>query len=302
MAATTITGQQALFAVAEELGEVRSEYITSVTTADTVVVARGISLGQTTSFKYALAQVLNKGIRQVTAYDDTIQKITVASDFSSALAAGDVIQLCWWDGDKRNKAWAAINEAIRISWPFWYRETVVNASSSAITLSSSTESYALPTDCDGLIAVGIQTSSSEQISWIFPKDSDTDGRTFYRVEGSPGALTVRFYPRFNRDGAFNVVYNSQKLCTWYAAREPVMTAESSTGGTTQLPAEYFASVGAEIYRRRLIGTRPDGGDERVFPSLQQVAQAELQRLGYGKRPINALADEYAKDQPQAQQQ
>lgn len=288
MAATTITGQEALFAIAEELGEKRSEYIGNVVSA--VNTMRGISLGHSTSFVYGLARVIGKGIRQITAYDDALQKVTVATAFSPVAVAGDYMEVILWDAEKRANCFAAINEAIRLSWPYWYQETTVLAAASTITLAAATENYNLPTTCDGLIAVGIQPASTEPVRWIPPSNKLT-GQVYYRVEGSPGALVIRFEPRFNRQGGINQYYDTQKLCTWYATREPVLTAETSTGGTTQLPSEYFSTVGAEIYRRRWIGAKPDAGDERAQPLLQEVARQTLLKLGYGKRPINALMDE-----------
>ena len=269
------------------MGEKRSEYISAVNS--TVNTVRGISLGHSTTFLYGLARIQGKGIRQVTAYDDSLQTVTVASAFSAVAAAGDVLEIIFWDAEKRANAFAAINEAIRLSWPYWYRETTVLASASAITLATATDNYNLPTDCDGLIAVGIQMTN-ENVRWIPPVNKLT-GQEYYRSEGSPGAPLVRFYPRFNREGGLNQYYTGQKLCTWYATREPVMTAETGASGTTQLPTEYFSTVAAEIYRRRWVGSKMDAGDERALPLLQTVAQQTLQKLGYGKRPVNALMEE-----------
>lgn len=288
MSATTITGQEALFAIAEEVGEIRSEYINEVITDNTVFRARGISLGQSTSFKYALARIPNRGIRQVTAYDDGRQAVTVASNFTSGTAAGEMLEVIFWEAKKRQMAFNAVNEAIRLSWPFWYQEVIVDAAASAITLDDEDDEYDLPTACDGLIAVGIQPATTQPIRWYPPFNQET-GQTYYVVEGSPGAYVIRFAPKFNRFGAFNVMNDGLKLCTWYATKEPALTTEA---GTTQLPKEYFSSVGAEIYRRRMIGSNQPDGDEKVFQSLQELARNELQRLGYGKRPINALMDQF----------
>lgn len=119
--ASTSTLQEALFLVAEAVGETRSAFIKTVTSQTSLIVP-GISLGQTQTFKYSLARSVGKGVRQVTSYNDASQTVGLASAFDSNVAAGDHIDLAWWDADKMGMAIAAINDSVRASWPNFYRE------------------------------------------------------------------------------------------------------------------------------------------------------------------------------------
>jgi hypothetical protein len=366
MAEDTITGREALFAIGEEVGSVRSEYLSSAASTTSLVVL-GISLGQTTTFKYALARVLGKGIRQVTAYNDASQTLTIDSALSTAGVAGEIVDVLGWNGTERGRALWAANEAIRMSWPFFYRErvtgtnltgtvaktlgsavlagtgtsfttelvvgdiisvpgtsaeikavTVITSDTSLtvastyantasaqtaslvsnITLAAATDSYTLPASCDGLLAIGLQPDTAKPIYWVPPQNLDT-GQEYWRMEGAPGAYRIRFLDRFNREGGLHEYYTTQVLALWYAVKEPALTAETGVGGVTMLPSEYFSTVAAEIYRRRVIGQKPDGGDERTFMSLQQMAQLELQRLGIGKRPPSALVSAITSEKARA---
>ena len=288
MAATTISGDEILFYLAEEAGETKGGFLTSVTSTTSIAVTTLSTTSDT--YKYALARVLGYSINTVTA--QTAAAFTVTPGFTG-LTSGDVgkvMTLCWWNGRKKDQAISAMNTAILLSYPYWYQETIVNAAAATLTLSASTDSYALPSGVDALIAVGVQLSASRPIRWQPPYSKE--GKC-WSVEGQRGAYTIRFHPRFNRYG-YHEMYDTQKLCLWYATREPLLTA---TTGTTQLPLSYF-SVAAEIYRRRQLNdaNRRDLQTASVnLPQMQQIAQAELQRLGVGKRPPNLLLMEAQTD-------
>ena len=121
--ASTITLTECLVKLANDVGETRSAFINNVS-SQTVFDVFGISLGQTTSFKYGLATILGKGTRQITAYNDAGQRITVVSSFDSTVSAGELVQVCWWDAAKTTLAINAVNQAIRDSYPHYYRQIV----------------------------------------------------------------------------------------------------------------------------------------------------------------------------------
>ena len=302
MAENAISGEDILFKIAEEVGELRGR---QVTTANTTTSFTCASVTEADSFKYARARVLGKGKSAVSA-NTSGGVFTVSPAFSSAPAAGDVLELCWQQENKRGLALAAMNEAIRAAYPYWYRETVVDQSAATLTLASNTDRYALPTAIDALIAVGIQTSANVPIKWQTAVDKKTKER-IYTVEGQAGAYYIRFHPTFLRGLGYHEVNTGKKLCLWYATREPELTA--LTSATCQLPLDYFI-VAAEIYRRRELNpgrTSPSQlqAASIALPQIQQVAQMELQRLGIGKRPPNKLLDEAGEEavleQPQVEE-
>lgn len=140
------TGRDILFKVAEDVGATRSAFVSEVQ-AQTQLRCNGLSLGQTQSFTYGLARIIGKGIRQITGYRDADQRVTVASSFDSTVSAGELIEVCWWDADRAALAQSAVNEAIRESWPWFYRQkktpftltgTVSTTSSSTTVTGSST--------------------------------------------------------------------------------------------------------------------------------------------------------------------
>lgn len=119
--ANTTTLREALCWVAEATGETRNAFISAVD-SQTILEVRGLSLGQSVTFKYAIAKVSGKGVRQITAYNETTQKITLESAFDSNVAAGEFVSVCWWDADKTATAVSAINAAVLQSYPLYYRE------------------------------------------------------------------------------------------------------------------------------------------------------------------------------------
>lgn len=283
MAANTVTGQQILFKVSADVNEMLSDYITTVN-SQTSLRVNGISQDPHNTLKYALARIAGGGIKQITAWNHANQTMTLAGTFGVTAVDGMLLDVAGHDGKKRALIFDSINEAIRAAYPFWYQETVVNAAASAITLAAGTNSYALPTDVSALIAIGIQPASTDPIQWFKVGEPGMD---FFAVEGQEGAYTIRFFPRFTRNGSFADEYTTQKLCTWYATKEPELDDESDT---TQLPMDYF-SVAAEAYlRRSLRGSEPDKLQQDVLAqqNLREVARNTLGRLGLGKEPPNPI--------------
>lgn len=293
MAADAIAGQEILFKLAEEAGELRSR---RVTTANTTTSFTCANVDEADAFKYARARVLGKGF-SVVSTNTALGVFTVSPAFSSAPAAGDVLQLCWQNENKAGLAIAAMNEAIRAAYPYWYRETIVDQAVATLTLSASTDVYTLPTDIDALIAVGIQPASTNPIVWQTSIDKATRKRVF-TVEGQQGAYALRFHADYLRGMGYHDIYAGKKLCLWYATREPELTDLTTAG--CQLPTDYFI-VAAEIYRRRELNPGRMSQSQMqaasiALPQIQAMAQAELQRLGIGKRPPNKLLDEAAEEQ------
>lgn len=284
MAETTVTGQEILFKCFGDAGEILSEMITTVSSQTSLIVT-GLSKDPHLTLKYALARIgTSSGIRQITGWNHASQTVTLASGFSVTAAVGNVLDVCGEDGRKRGQLFDAVNEAIRAAWPFWYRETIVNAAASSITLAANTHSYSLPAACAALIAIGVQDTSNDAIDWIKVGDEAAD---FFAVEGQEGAFTIRFHPRFTRNGSFADEYSGENLCTWYAEREAALDNEADT---TQLPLAYF-TLASQIYMtRRLRESTPDkvSVDALSAQQLAVMAQTELGKLGLGKAPPNPL--------------
>lgn|SRR5512142_1604377 len=309
MAANTITGYQALFKVAEETGELRAGYVTA--SADTTHATVG-SLATNNS-----DNAFNTGLMRLqgsTATPSVISTYTgstgafVLATALTGLAVGVRVEWAWWDGNKYGKAWEAINQAILAAWPYWYQETITTQATSTVTLAAGTDLYdlsAVSPAVDGIIRVGVQSASGKPITWYDQEENLGDygtrkpRRPVWKMEGQAGAYSIRFLPSFSREGTFADAFTGQKLCLWYATREPVMASEA---GTTQLVKEYFV-VAAEIYRRRELNlaSRIDLITANVnVPQIQQVAQAQLAILGIGKRPLNELLSEITLDKAQDQ--
>lgn len=292
MAENAIKGEEILFKIAEEVGELRGR---QVTTANTTTSFTCASVTEADAFKYARARILGKGISSVST-NSSGGVFTVSPAFDSAPQVGDVLQLCWQQENKRALALAAMNEAIRAAYPYWYRETIHDQATATNTLAANTDRYALPATADALIAVGIQSSASMPIRWYTAVDKKTRERIF-TVEGQAGAYYIRFHPTFLRGLGLHEVYAGKKLCLWFATREAELS--NLAGATCQLPLDYFI-VAAEIYRRRELNPGRTSQSQLpaasvALPQIQQVAQMELQRLGIGKRPPNKLLDEAAEE-------
>lgn len=292
MAANTITGEQILFKIARDAREIRSTFIHTVT-SQTVLICRGFGLGANDTLKYALAHVFDKGYRQITVWNAATETLTLASGFGSNVAAGEVIQVAWWDATMRALAVHAINEAIRASYPYWYQETIVDQSAATLTLAAGTYSYALPAAVDALLAIGIQPTSSDDIFWIPAQEQDPFGKPKenYRVEGQAGAFTLRVMPRYNREGAIADVWSGKKICLHYATREPEITAET---GTTQLPLDYF-KVATDVYLRNKLND-PNGLEANIALT-KEAAREAIAKLGIGKRPPSLLVQQPQTENP-----
>lgn len=139
--ATTITGQQALFQIAEDVGELHAAFIKTVN-SQTSLKCIGIQQFTEQTFSYALARVFGKGIRQITAYSPADETVTLASSFDSNVSAGELIEVVFYDPIRYATAISSINSAIRDSFPYFYREiktrsaltgTVAIAGSTAVT-------------------------------------------------------------------------------------------------------------------------------------------------------------------------
>lgn len=282
MAATTCTGQDILLAIAENVGELKGAFVTTANNT-TNFTCSSITVAAST-YLYATCRVLGKGNSVISA-QTAAGVITVSTAFSSAPAAGDVFQWAWYTGNKVSDAIVAMNESIRYSWPFWYRETIVDRSSATITLAADTNSYSLPTACDGLLAIGIQPANNDPIEWLEWGD---ESQPYWRVEGEPGAYTLRFTTRFTREGGIHEVYAGQSLCLHYATREPVLT--DLTTSSCRLPLDYFW-VAAQLYQIRNLAnaSRTELSTANVaIPQAQQMAALRLQSLGIGKQPPNRV--------------
>lgn len=286
MAENTVTMQDILRQMAYSAGETRGAYVASYSAPS--IRCPGMATDARVNFQYALATILGKGTRSIATYLESSETVTMDTEFSPVPAGGDLITFLWFDPDKRALAEQAVNEAIALVYPYWYRETVVNAAAAAITLASGTDYYTLPAAVDGLIAVGIQTSSSLPIEWYAPKDLKTD-KTLWVVEGQAGNYTVRFTRNFMRGQGIHEINTGQKLCLWYATRESALTALTGASGSTQLPLDYF-TVASQIYARYLLARNPEemAKAAATLPQLDALAPAQLQKLGIGKRPPNEL--------------
>lgn len=138
MAIETITGREILFRIAEDTDNLKSSHVTTSGTTTSVTCA---NLGaDANAYAYAIGRILNKG-NCVVASHTNAGVFTVAT-LDSAPAQYDLFQFAWWTPNKAGDALSAMNEAIRYSWPFWYREretevtltgTVAKAGTTALT-------------------------------------------------------------------------------------------------------------------------------------------------------------------------
>ncbi len=115
--------EDAMFVVAEDVGEIRSAFVKTVT-SQSVLVVPGISMGQTSTFKYGIARTPGAAQpRQVSAYNDASQTITITSAFDGVtVAAGALLEVAWGSAEKYAMARAAVNQAVRESYPYYYRD------------------------------------------------------------------------------------------------------------------------------------------------------------------------------------
>ncbi len=290
MAANTITGSQAMFALATEAGELKGGQVTA--SADTTHVTIGKLANQYANdyFVGAYMHLLGGSVYSlVTAYTGSTGAFTLGTALTGVLAQSRV-EWCFWDDDKFQTAFNACNRAIVESYPRWWREVVTTLSDAVITLAANTFSYDLPTACVELLQIRPQTTSTYEYPWIDPQD-------LWRVESEEGALKLRFYPNYTGGGSyyrpdqshiyeyisgagnfFSNAFATYVLCLRYRARETPFVSLSST---TELPLDYMGSVGAEIYMTERL-TRRRGtdlqSDNISLPQIQQRAQMARDRL------------------------
>jgi len=280
MAADTVTAQEILMKMAQDCGAIRSAFITSVVTANTVYKLTGVSLGPRETFKYALATWDGGGIRQITAHQIASENITIASAFTTNPAAGDRIRIAWWDPDKRDAAMAAIREAIRQSWGVFGRETIGSLS---ITLSANDAEYTLPATVEELWRVGILNSTGDY-DWRAERD-------LWRMGGEAGAYFIQFLN--NKNTFLPSSWDGETLYGWYLDKEPDISAETDT---TRLPLDYF-NLASYLYLVKQGAPQPGANeDARVvlqnyqskLAQLKMDADAARLRLSKGrpKRPGN----------------
>lgn len=277
MAATTISVKDAMMFLAREVGEYRASYINAVNNSSTFVV-RGLRVDPHDSLKQALVNIVGQGYSSVASYLHASHILTTLNAYPGAVA-GNLLEVAWWDAEKRGLAFGAIQEAIRESYPLWFIEKIVPAASSTITLASGTTSYSLPSDVEELVAIGIQEAATDDIDWKPPRDQ-------YSVEGEPGARVLRFHTSSLYD--FLGRYDTDRAALWYLARESVPSDES---GTTTLPLEWFRTA-VEIYIRRRLPLASEEEFRRLMGLLGVAAQnaqaARSQITALKSRPPSLL--------------
>lgn len=273
MAAITVNGRAILFKLAHDLSEMKAARVTAKT-SDTQFVCGLLSETADDTYNYGLMREQGSATYvQITDYVGSTKTFTVSSGLS--VTVGDLMEFCWWNADKFAAALDAINEAIRFSWDYWYREVIIEAASSGITLAAGDDDYDLPAACDVLMEIGV---GANPITWIPPVEPS--GRVNYRVEGEPGALVLRVAERYSREGTLADLHTGKELALHYRTREP----EIAEIGDTRLPLAYF-TVAAWLYARRALNdaSRLDLQTASVnIPQLQQAAHAELEKLGIGR--------------------
>ena len=277
MAVNTVTALDILRRVADETGETRSAFVDNVAT--TTLRCAGLSLGDKANFKHALATIEGKGTRTVSAYYEADETIVVDTAFSSA-AAGDVVTLCWWDANKLGVAKRAILQSIRASYPYWYREVILDLNNNTmadgtttftmLSFASGDNEYTLPSDVAFLARIGAQAAATSEPRWMRPLQN-------WRVVGQEGNLKLRFNP-VPVDIASQ--YAGETIALHYEAREPVFSTFTASD-TTQLPLDYF-SVAAEIYRRYSL---KNADDVALMQWATIEANKTLTRLGFVKKPL-----------------
>ncbi len=268
MTLTTITGQAALWRVAEATHKVRSSFVTTVASS-TVLTCIGQEENANGAYNHALATIPGKGLTTVLDYDGMSKTFTLASPGLSGAAEGDLLMLAWWNPDERARAWAAINRAIEESYPDFWLEREVSAAESGITLSAGQARYALPVDLGELFEIGIVLDGGEPC-WLTPAD-------LWRQSGAPGAYELVFRTGLSH-GTLADACAGSGLALRYAARAPILANETET---TALPLWYF-DISAARYREAELNdaAEPDLAPAHTYlPLLQRRATEARARLG-----------------------
>lgn len=278
MAANTITGQQILFKVARDVGELKAARITTYTSATSFIC---LGLTETTTDFYVGALLREVGgavIGTISAYNGTTKAITLAGTGVTGLAAGDIVEFCWWNADKRAYAFAAINEAIRGAHLFWFRDVEETTSTATLVFDQDTYAYTLPSAVSKLLQIGVQPDASYPPYWFDP-------RLDWKVTGQEGAFTLVLL-----DGCIlQQNYNAEKILLKYVTWEPELASET---GTTQLPLDYFWTASAHYVENALNdASRLDLATANVnVPQIQRRAAQAQAQLQYSKPRIAQHAE------------
>lgn len=274
MAANTVTIQQVLMKMADDCDCGQTAFVRTVNSQTSLVVT-GISMGPRETFKYALATTPGGGIRTVTAHQIASETLTLASGFDVTVAAGNLLQVAWWDPKARVAALAAINEAIRQSWGTFGRES---QGATSITLDAGDADYVLPDTIAELWRVGILLPDGSY-DWRAPRD-------LWRISGEAGAYNLRFLD--NGSVFLPSAWDGETLYAWYLSKEPEIDAESDT---TRLPLDYFSLASYLYLLRRGIPETKDGD-----PKL--AAQSYSAKLAQLKMDADAARKRLARGRPQ----
>jgi hypothetical protein len=294
MAASTITMNEILAAMARVCGELYSGIVTT-DTSDTSVACAGIAEASDDAYNGGIAWELGGSVfATISDYTGSTKTFTLASPGLVSIVAGD--RLVWaWTADKYTQAFEAANAAVYESRDQWWRDVKqTRATATDITLASGDHSYDLPAACMRLMEIGIQPTTSNSAQWF---ELERAGAT---VVGQPGAFTLDFGPY---SGAGMPAWSDQvQLAPRYGfesfadawANEPLLlhyetweSAMTSGSGTVQLPLDYMMWVGAEKYiQGRLAGA---SANERAqlnmhLPQVQTEAAKARGRLKLIKGP------------------
>lgn len=293
MAVLTCSGREILMRLGAEMGETRGFRI--VTGGSSISASLALPTSTTDQeYRWAFAKTLGKGLSQVTNQFST-GVVSFSPAFSGNLTAGDVLGLALWNANKLQAGLEAINDFIYATYPYVYREVLLDANHSTLStgathtfqeLSADTNEYALPTDLAGMYAlhrIGVQPDAER------PWTLNESPRDLWRVYGEEGNLFIRFF----NNGRLYIpsAYAGEDLCLHYMAREPLLT--DLTTSSCRIPVDAFAGAAEMIKRRWLF--RDSRGDQAIenvaLPQLQMAARQALARVGAIRSPL-AYGPEY----------
>lgn len=293
MPANTNNGRKILFEMAIALSEMKSARV-SARTSDTSFTCGLLTEDEDDVYNYGLMRVADGTTYvQITDYVGATKVFTVGSGLT--IAVGSLVEFCWWNADKFSAALGAMKAAVRLSWDYFFREVLVEAASSGVTLAAGDDDYDIPAACDVLLEIGI---GANPIMWIPPVDPS--GRQNYRVEGQPGALVLRTAERYSREGTLADLHSGKNIAWHYRTREPELTET----GDTQLDLQYMRALGAWAYALAALNDASQFDLPNVsllLPQLQQTAEAEMKRLGIGRALPSLLVAQQEQQAAQAKQ-
>jgi hypothetical protein len=306
MPANTISGDAAMFAIANHCGDVQYARVTSVTTPATVFTCTeatgGQNLAQTTNdvFNYGSIRLLGGSVyARIDDYVGSTRTFTLNGAGLVGIAAGNQVQFTGFNAQQYGLLFAAVNETIRESWGDFYVETMTDRADAVLTLASGTNEYSLPAACAKLLRIGIQRTTRTGIEWFDPMQ-------IWRVSGEEGAYTLNFLPGFagpttpawssrvrqpgTVSGTFADAFANEPLCLHYIGREAELT---STGGTTKLPLNYVEWVGAEKYLLSRLAVASDEEKRSLnilLPQIQAKAAAAKAQLRLTKKRLPSTVE------------